>query len=79
MMQEWIERRVEALFGEMFPPGSEGPPEGFRIGDLYEQATREWYELSSRQRIARAVENCRRAVEGRKWSSIRADGECREL
>ncbi len=37
------------------------------------------FEPPPQLQIARAVEDCRRAVEGRKWSSIRADGECREL
>lgn len=42
-MNSWITERVKVLFDEMFPPGSDGPPEGFRIGDLYERATAEHY------------------------------------
>ena len=34
-----IEARVAELFKERFPPGSDGPPVGFDIGTLYEQAT----------------------------------------
>lgn len=34
-----IEARVAELFAERFPPGSDGPPVGFDIGTLYEQAT----------------------------------------
>lgn len=36
---ERIETRVAELFSELFPPGSDGPPSGFDIGALYEQAT----------------------------------------
>ncbi|NLH06989.1 MAG: hypothetical protein GX484_05230 [Chloroflexi bacterium] len=36
--KELIETRVQELFRAMFPPGSDGPPEGFSIGALYEQA-----------------------------------------
>lgn len=35
---ERIEARVAELFAERFPPGSDGPPVGFDIGALYEQA-----------------------------------------
>lgn len=34
-----VEARVAELFAERFPPGSDGPPVGFDIGTLYEQAT----------------------------------------
>lgn len=36
---ERIEARVAELFAERFPPGSDGPPIGFDIGTLYEQAS----------------------------------------
>ena len=42
--KELIETRVQELFRAMFPPGSDGPPEGFSIGALYEQAEREVHE-----------------------------------
>jgi len=32
-----VAARVSELFWRMFPPGSDGPPEGFDIGALYEQ------------------------------------------
>lgn len=53
----WIEARVKAMFDEMFPPGSDGPGAGFRIGSLYEAAELEWHAT-----VRGALEELRAAI-----------------